>query len=111
MNAASALAIPGRQPKPGALTGLARRLGRIAAGNADQPRILLDRRRFADEVSLHPEAIGLAQKVELLLGLDAFGHDRNVETKAEPDHRTDDRRRLRVAAEVHHKGPVDLDLV
>ena len=39
------------------------------------------------------------------------GCNRHVEAVGEVDHRADDRGRLRIAAEIHHKGAVDLDLV
>jgi hypothetical protein len=48
---------------------------------------------------------------QLLLRFHAFGDDGNIQTMAEPDHRADDRRRLRIASQIHHECAVDLDLV
>ena len=74
-------------------------------------RVLRDRRRLADEIALHHVAALVGEEAELFLGFDALGDDRHVEAVAEADHRADDRRRLRVAAEIHDEGAVDLDLV
>src|SRR4051812_8842287 len=78
---------------------------------ADQRGVLPDRLRPAEEIALHRVAALVREEAELLLGLDALGNDRHFETVAEIDDGAHDRRRLRVAPEIHHKGAVDLDLV
>src|SRR5579872_871049 len=92
------------------LTGLARRLDRIA-GAADQRIILVDRQRLADEIALHGVAALFGQETKLFLGFHAFGHDRHFQAMTEADDGANDRRRLRIAAEIHDEGAVDLDLV
>src|ERR1700737_4569297 len=92
------------------LTGLAHGLHDIA-GAADQGCVLADRRRLAEQIALHRVAAFLGEEAELLLGLNALGDNRHFEAVAEIDDGADDRRGLRIAAEIHHEGAVDLDLV
>src|SRR5205807_10527337 len=47
--------------------------------------------RPAEQIALHLVDAGRAQQTELLLGLDAFGSDQDVERIAEAFHRADDR--------------------
>src|SRR5882724_10522508 len=94
-----------------ALAGLARGLYRIGAGLADQRGILSDRRRLAEEIALDRVAALIRQEAELLLGFHAFGDNRHFETVAKADDRANDRRRLRIAPQIHDESPVDLDLV
>src|ERR1700719_1171332 len=91
--------------------GHARWLRRIATGTADQRGVLPDRQPFADEIPLHRVAALLGEETELLLGFHALGDDRHFKAVAKADDRPDDRRRLRIAPEIHDKGAIDLDLV
>src|ERR1700712_758071 len=93
------------------LARLAHGIHDLATAAADERCILSDRQRLADEIALHRVAALFRQEAELLLGLDALGDDRHFEAMAEVDDGANDRRRLRIAPEIHHKGPVDLDLV
>ena len=70
-----------------------------------------DRQGLAEQIALHAVAAFLGEEGELVDRLDALGDDRHFEAVAEIDHGADDRRRLRVAAEIHDEGAVDLDLV
>src|SRR4051812_37725034 len=94
-----------------ALTGLARGLDGLDDVAADKRRILSDRRRLAQQIALHRVAAFLRQEGELFRGLDALGDDRHFQAMAEVDDGTDNRRRLRVLAEIDDEGAVDLDLV
>src|SRR5579872_3077540 len=91
--------------------GLARRLDRVPGWTADQPVVLIDRKRLADEVALDGVAALLGEEGKLLLGFHALGDDRHFEAVTKTDDRANDRRRLRAAAEIHDEGAVDLDLV
>lgn len=53
----------------------------------------------------------VGEELELLLGLHAFRHHRQIEPAAERDHRADDGGRLLAVAEIGDEGLVDLDLV
>src|SRR5690606_15713815 len=66
---------------------------------------------FSEIITLHLVTALGGKKLKLLLGLDAFGDERDPKPVAKPDDRADNRRRLRVAPEIHDKGLVDLDLV
>src|SRR5436190_3344053 len=93
------------------LAGLARGLHGIAAGAANQPGIVADRQRFADEITLHRVAALIRKEAELLLGFHALGDDGHLQAVAETDDGPDDRRRLRIPSEIDDEGAVDLDLV
>src|SRR5215212_1127791 len=93
------------------LAGLARGLHGVAALAANQRRVVRDRHRFAEEITLHRIAAFVRQKRQLLLGFHTLGDDRHVEAMAETNDGPDDRGRLRVASDVDDEGAVDLDLV
>src|SRR5450755_539230 len=93
------------------LAGLARGLHRIAAAAANQCCVLADRQRPADEIALYRVAAFVGEEAQLLLGFDALGDNRHPEAVAKADHGPHDRRRLRIASEIHDEGTVDLDLV
>src|SRR3954454_4406779 len=93
------------------LAGLARGLHGVAAAAANQRRVVGDRQRFAEEITLHRITAFVRQKCQLLLGFHAFSDDRYLEAVAETNDGPDDRGRLRVASDVSDKGAVDLDLV
>src|SRR4051794_34988379 len=80
-------------------------------GAPDQRAVSHDRRRSADEIALHHVAAFVGEEAELFLGFHAFGNDRYMQTVTQADHRANDRRRLRVASEVHDETAIDLDLV
>jgi tetratricopeptide (TPR) repeat protein len=67
------------------------------------------RRRPAVEVALHDRAAHLAQELVLVLGLDAFGDDREAHAARERDHGLDDGAVLGAAHEVGDERAVDLD--
>src|SRR5258705_10711723 len=96
---------------PHHLAGLARGLHGVAAAAANQRGILSDRLRSADKITLHCIAALVREEGELLLGFHAFGDDRHLQAVTKADHGPNDRRRLRIAAEIHDKSAVDLDLV
>src|SRR5689334_15831795 len=91
-------------------TSLADKLHDITA-IAHQRRVLADRRRLADQITLHRVATLLCQEAELLLGFHALSDDRHLQAVTEIDDSADDRRRLGVAAEIDDEGAVYLDLV
>src|SRR5216684_3266089 len=93
------------------LAGLARGLDGVAGVAADQRGILPDRRGFADKIALHRVAAHLREETELFLGFHPLRDDRHFQAVAKADHRPNDRRRLRIASEIHDEGAVDLDLV
>src|ERR1700692_1434923 len=93
------------------LAGLAGGLDGVAAVAAHQRGVLTDRQRLANEIALHCIAALVGEEAELLLGFHALGDDRHLEAVAKADDRPDDRRRLRIAPEIHDKGAIDLDLV
>src|SRR5262249_13607866 len=68
--------------------------------------IFLDRLRPADKIALDGVALFAGEELALLLGLHAFGNDRQVESAAERDHGADDRRRLLALPEIGDKGLV-----
>src|SRR6185369_9024311 len=110
------IAAPSREGKRGAIfRKLRAQLARVSADRgdvaADQRVVVPDRLRPAEEIALHRVAAFVGEEAELLLGLDAFGNDRHFEAMAEIDDGANDRRRLRVAPQIHDKGAVDLDLV
>src|ERR1700761_9631198 len=91
-----------------ALSGLT--LGLHQIGTANQLAILFDRRGPAEQIALHGITSRFGEEAELLLGLDALRDDRHAQPMTEPDHGADDRRGLRVAAEIHDEIAGDLDL-
>src|SRR3954451_9208657 len=93
------------------LARLARGLHGVAADAANQPGIVADRQRFADEIALHRVAAFIRKEAELLLSFNALGDDRHLKPVAETDDSSDDRSRLRVPSEIDDEGAVDLDLV
>src|SRR4051794_32246395 len=90
---------------------LARGFAIVGGTAADQRGVVPDRLGLAEEIALHRVAALVREEAELLLGLDAFGNDRHFQAVAEIDDGANDRRRLRIAPEIHHEGAVDLDLV
>src|ERR1700733_768178 len=71
----------------------------------------VDRRRPAQEITLNLVAAFLLQEAQFLVGLDAFGNDRQPEALAEAEHRPHDRRRLLVVMDRLDDGSVDLDTI
>src|SRR5207245_11101659 len=83
---------------------LARGFAVVCGAAADQRVVVPDRLRLAEEIALHRVAALVREEAELLLGLYAFGNDRHFETVAEIDNGANDRRRLRIASEIHDKA-------
>src|SRR6266508_5353464 len=88
---------------------LARAFDVVCGAAADQRVVVPDRLGLAEEIALHRVAALVRQEAELFLGLPALGDDRHFEAVAEIDDGANDRRRLRVAPEIHDEGAVDLD--
>lgn len=79
---------------------------------ADQHRDDLSRRkRFADEIPLNLCAPFSAQQIELLFGLHSFRCDGRIEGCAHSDDSPNDRRAIRLIAELADEALIDLDLV
>ena len=67
--------------------------------------------RPAEQVALHFIAPRLAQEVELLGGLDAFGHHAQVQLVAERDDRLHDHGVVGIGGQIDDERTVDLELV
>src|SRR5947208_17162409 len=93
------------------LAGLARGLHGVAADAANQPGIVADRQRFADEITLHRVAAFVREEAELLLGFHSLGDERHLKAVAETDDGPDDRRRLRVLSDIYDERAVYLVIV
>src|ERR1700704_1300762 len=89
---------------------LARGFDVVCAAAADQRVVVPDRLGLAEEIALHRVAALVREEAELLLGLHTFGNDRHFEAVAEVDDGAHNRRRLRIAPEIHDESAVDLDL-
>src|SRR5205823_5177942 len=77
----------------------------------DDPRVVLNRSRAADQVALDLVAAFLRQHLELSLRLDALGEHRKTQATGKPDHSTYDRDRTVAPAELRDERTVDLDAV
>ena len=63
----------------------------------------------AEEIALHGIAALRSQKIELLLGFDAFGHDPEMQATGHGDDGGDDGRVVLVYRDISHESLVDLD--
>src|SRR5262245_13235553 len=75
------------------------------------PGALLGRGRDREAVALDLVAAVRREQLELLLRLDALGHDLELEAVGEADDRERDHRVLRVGGDVAHERVVDLERV
>src|SRR3981081_1479164 len=80
----------------------------LAAG---QFGIVGDRKRVADQKTLHFITKLFGEECELRGVLDTLGAHRQLKAASEPDDGADDGRRLRIPFQIRDEGLVDLDLI